>query len=362
MATFHQIKTRVLKSGPGNQPLIKSCRGFTLIELLAAISTVAILIALLLPVIQKKREEYAANKAGENITALMVASTEYFRRMGSYPNTIADLFQFCSANPGSCALDPQLATGSVGGYGILWRHDNGTNAIVAEPEHPGITGSVTLSIDVNFVLTRTDTPGAEAARQRAFDNILVNGAATVAQLLGLDSSGDASSQIRQYTGATTINSGTLNSAFATLDTSRDGNVTIQEINAFLTSDPAGPTFVPLKAFLDTVSRELRLETLSAQGLQDISVSLGDFDADGDVDGADYLFCYDGLRNLTKTIVPVFNTDLIGKLDAAEAAEAAGQLKFKTKFLKQYRQLVKARIGSSVTRANANILLAIANTL
>jgi hypothetical protein len=212
------------------------------------------------------------------------------------------------------------------------------------------------------VLTRTDTPGAEAARQRAFDNILVSGAATVAQLLGLDSSGDASSQIRQYTGATTINSGTLNSAFATLDTGRDGNVSISEINAFLTSDPAGPTFVPLKAFLDTMSRELRLETLSAQGLQDISVSLGDFDGDSDVDGADYLFCYDGLRNLTKTIVPVSNTDLIGKLDAAEAAEAAGQLKFKTKFLKQYRQLVKARIGSSVTRANANILLAIANTL
>jgi prepilin-type N-terminal cleavage/methylation domain-containing protein len=370
MDTFYQPKMRALNTDSKNQNAIKNSCGFTLIELLVAISTVAVLIALLLPVIQKKREEYARNKATENITAMMLASNVYFRRMGSYPNSISELFQFCSANPGSCSLDPQLATGRAGGYGILWRRDDGTLSIVAEPERPGITGSITVIIDVDFGLTSVATPGADAARQQAFDNILASGAATVVQLLNLDSTGDATSQVRSYTGATAVNAGILNSVFTTLDTSRDARVSIQEINAFLTSDPAGPTYVPLKSFFDTVSRELRLETLSTQELQDISVSLGDFDGDGDVDGADYLFSYDGLGKLTtlfnKENVAGINAttlaEMLAKLDAAEAAEASGNLNRNGKLLKQYRQMVKAQIGKSLTRANANILLAISNTL
>jgi hypothetical protein len=51
-----------------------------------------------------------------------------------------------------------------------------------------------------------------------------------------------------------------------------------------------------------------------------------------------------------------------QLDAAEAAEARGDQRRKDKALKQYRELVKAEIGRSLTRSNANTLIAISYTL
>src|SRR5437870_10621397 len=120
--------------------------GFTLIELLVATATVAVLIALLLPVIQRKREEYAANKATQNLTALMAASNEYFRMRGSYPNMLSDLAQFCTASPGSRSLNQGVLNGLTGGYIYAITIASEGFEVVAEPEVPGITGSVTLKI------------------------------------------------------------------------------------------------------------------------------------------------------------------------------------------------------------------------
>jgi prepilin-type N-terminal cleavage/methylation domain-containing protein len=355
MNILNQPKKGALRSGSRNQSVIQNCRGFTLIELLVATSTVAVLIALLLPVIQSKREEYAANKAAQNIAAMLAASDEYLRRMGSYPNSISTLFQFCGANPGSCSLDPKLATGSAGGYNVIMANTEGDFHITAEPEVPGITGSETLTIDQRGMITRMPTPGSDEARQRAFNNILVSGANSVVQLLALDS--NAASQVGSYSESPSA----LTSDFTMLDINRDGKVSINEVSTFLTTDPNGPTYVSLKSFNDAVSRELRLDILSEQDSQNVAVTLADFDGDSDVDGADYLFSYEGLRNLTRIILPNSN-DLIAKLDAAEAANANGNLNRKAKSLKQYRQLVKIGIGTALTRANANILIGISNTL
>ncbi len=295
--------------------------------------------------------------------AMIAASNEYFRRMGSYPNSISDLFQFCSANPGSCSLDPRLASGKVGGYVYMLNGTGvgGTGAyqIESEPEVAGITGSVTLTMDQTGTITSMATPGSDAARQRAFDNILVSGAKTVVDLLALDSTGAATDQVRAYTGASTINAGTLTSAFATLDTSRDGRVSVNECSTFLTSDPAGPTFLPLKAFNYALTRELRLDTLDAQAGQDIMVATGDLDIT-----QPSLFSYDELQYLTRI---VFNggagdDTLAANLQSAEDAEASGNLNRKAKALKQYRKRVKSLIGTSVTRTNSNTLIALSNCL
>ncbi|PYT02371.1 MAG: hypothetical protein DMF60_21535 [Acidobacteria bacterium] len=95
--------------------------------------------------------------------------------------------------------------------------------------------------------------------------------------------------------------------------------------------------------------------MSEQDRQATTVVLADFNNDGDVDGADLLFSYQGLRDLTRTILPN-SSDLIAKLDAAEEAEASGNLNRKAKSLKQYRQLVKSGSGTLMTRANANTLI------
>src|SRR5688572_13918482 len=183
MYRFKQTIITTLNPVSRNRNTIKNCRGFTLIELLTAMAIIAVLIGLLLPVIQRTREEYAANQAEENIRTLMVASNEYFSRMGSYPDKIGDLAQFCAANPGACSLAPELLSGRAGGYNISIANKDGDAdgsdfLAVAEPEYPGITGSYTLTIGPNFMVTRESTPGADAARQQAFDNILANGATT----------------------------------------------------------------------------------------------------------------------------------------------------------------------------------------
>ena len=361
MDTFNQLKFDALKSPSRNQNVIKNCRGFTLIELLVVISTVAVLIALLLPAIQRKREEYAANKASHNLMAAMVGSNEYFMRVGSYPNTIAELVQFCGANPGSCSLPPELASGRTGGY--LYTLTVGPNIrdirIEAEPEVPGITGSVTLTIDRTGMLTSMPTPGSDDARQRAFNNILASGAKTAVDLLALDSTGAATSQVRAYTGGTTINAGTLTNVFRFGDANGDGRIDVSDCTALLTTDPSGPTYVPLRAFKDAISRELRLDTLDTQASHDIAVTMADLDTT-----QPSLFSYDDLQQLTRI---VFNggagaDTLAAKLQAAEDAETSGNLNRKAKALKQYKQLVKAQRGISLTGTDANTLIALANCM
>jgi len=350
-----RFKIKALKPESRNQNVIKNCYGFTLIELLVVISIIAILIGLLLPVIQTKREEYAANKATQNLMAMIEASNEYFRNGGSYPNTIAELVQFCRANPGSCSLDPQLASGRTGGYlYTLTKTGTGTLEFEAEPEIPGITGSITHTYNSDLrLIASTPTPGSDAARQRAFDNILASGAATVVQLLNLDPT--AASQVREYTETTMVNNG----AFDMIDTSHDGKVSINEINTFTNTtfdDEALKN--PLTSWLAQAYLELRLDSLSDQDSQAIFVT------DRDVDGGDFLlFSYDGLADLTRVLVdgPIL-TQLTAKLDAAEAAEANGNLNRKAKSLKQYRKLVKRQIGTSLTSTNANILNTISTTL
>jgi prepilin-type N-terminal cleavage/methylation domain-containing protein len=357
MYRFKQTIITTLNPASRNRNTIKNCQGFTLVELLTAMAIIAVLIALLLPVIQRTREEYAANQADENIRALMVAANQYFSRLGSYPDEVEELAQFCSTNPGACSLNSQLASGRIGGYNIIMANTEGNFHIVAEPEYPGVTGSYTLTIGPNFMVTREGTPGADAARQQAFDNILSSGATAVVQLLTLDTR--ATSEIREYTESPA----TLTTAFNLIDTNHDSQVSLQEINSFSNTTFDDEALQrPLNAFLGGVFVGLKLDSLSAQDNQAVGVALGDLDND-----AALLFSYDGLKSLTVTTVVDGTSNTIlsamtAKLDEAKAAEASGKLNRKAKALKQYKQLVKAQIGSSLTRTNATTLITISTTL
>jgi type II secretory pathway pseudopilin PulG len=337
----------------------RQCAGITLIEVLIAIATVAVLIALLLPVIQKKREESAAARASANVTAMMAASSEYHRLVGSYPMSISQLFQFCGANPGSCSLDPQLATGRAGGYNVIMANTEGDFHIIAEPEFPGITGSMTLTIGPNIkdalgnpIARSTPTPGSSAGRQRAFNDIIMSGANAAVQLLALDPT--SVSQIRAYTES----SGNISTAFASVDSNHNGKVSISEVNGFPTSDPTAPTYLPVRSWLDQVYRDLRWDVLTGQERDDIGVTLTDLDTRQAL-----LFSYAGLRSLTVIDWGDGSADeAVAKLNKAEAAEASGNLTRKAKFLQQYKNIIKQGAGTLLTSTNANTLTTIANTL
>jgi prepilin-type N-terminal cleavage/methylation domain-containing protein len=347
-------KRIVSTSEPRNSSPIRNCNGFTLIELLTAIAIIAVLIALLLPVIQQKREEYALNKAAQNLTAMLVASQEYFRLMGSHSTSIPQLVQFCSANPGSCSLNPQLATGRTGGY-IYTIIIPGPHTFEAEPEAPGITGSYTLTIGPDGLIDSEPTPGADEARQQAFDDILVSGARTVNELLALNPA--ATFQARAFTETSLESGGTVNFG----DTNGDGRVDMQEFANTTFDDQA--LKAPVEAFISRASQELRLDTLSQTDREAVSVATGDIVGDG----ADLLFSYDVLANLTGLLAAdgTSNTILLAitsKLEAAEAAEESGNQTAKSKALKQYKKLVKAQKGSAFSRANMNLLLKLADCL
>lgn len=366
---FENHKTSALKSEWRKPVANPQSHGFTLIELLTATAIIAILIGLLLPAIQKVREEYAKNMAAANLQALLVASNEYFNRTGALPDELDDLAQFCASNPGSCSLSAELLSGRAGGYifAIAGDFDGDGDVdgadflVVAEPESPGITGSVTLTIDRNGVITSSDTPGADAARQRVFDGLQAKAAGTMVELLAMDP--NASSQIRDYTGATTVNPGTLSNVFSLIDADYDGTANISEISHTYDGDLQFGGAV--QGFLAAVYRDLKWDGLGEQDRQSIGVQMTDLDPTQPLQ-----FTYDGLGDLTRILIQagdgtsntILLAELLAKLDAAEAAEAAGNLNRKAKMLKQYRKMVKAEIGRSLTRANANTLLAICNTL
>jgi prepilin-type N-terminal cleavage/methylation domain-containing protein len=355
---FEKPKTSALKSelkSDWQTPVATSRNGFTLIELLAAIAVIAVLIALLLPALQRMREEYAKNIAAANLQAVLVASNEYFNERGAYPQQLSDLAEFCAAHPGSCSLSPGLLSGRAGGYNVIMANTEGDFHIVAEPEQPGITGSVTLTIDRNGAITGAPTPGADAERQRVFDGLKAQAATTMVQLLAMDP--HASSQIRDYTGATTVNAGTLTMVFGLVDADYDGTANIREVLDY--DNAPGPFSSTTHGFFAAAYRDLRWDTLSEQDQQAIGVTMNDLDTTQPLQ-----FTYDGLRDLTRVVIWFVEGDFLmnAQLDAAEAAEASGDLRRKDKALKQYRKLVKAEIGRSLTRSNANTLIAISNTL
>lgn len=342
-------------------------RGFTLIELLVVIAIIAILIGLLLPAIQKAREEQAHNEATSNVNQMLLASQEYFNQIGSWPKSIDDLIGWNAARPQPRLLDPALVGGKLNGYLYEIVENDETHWVVeAEPEFPGITGSLTVTGTATFsdlLVSSVKTPGADEARQQMFDRIRAKAAETVVSLLKLDST--ATSQVREYSESPD----TIASVLNTTDVDGDGRITLAELRFCLGDGSVRFTNTitddrlknPLEEFFAYVSQEMKLSSVPDGTSNTIFVATGDVNNDG---SEPPLFSYDGLCTLTNIWINQgeIPASLCANLEEAEAAEATGNQQGKSKAIKKYQKGVKAQVGLTVTRSDSKTLITMSKTL
>lgn len=162
----------------------KSVKGFTLIELLTALSIIAVLIGLLLPALQPVREETNRSRA------------------------VTDLKAVCEAGR---ALNYELKNVLVSSFrnGYTFRLDLGANALMAEPAHPGRTGSVTVTMQykAGCPYTESVTAKSNAERQKMYAELLTGAAQIVGLVVNGQSGNDQLALHNSLTGSNTYTVG-----------------------------------------------------------------------------------------------------------------------------------------------------------
>jgi type II secretory pathway pseudopilin PulG len=343
-------------------------KGFALIELLTVVGIIAILIGLLLPAIQQKREEAAALEATARLRQAANAVNYYRERYGEYPQTLAQLVQFVTSNPSlGISIDPRLASGRINGY--LYELAEvaafpDVCMIEAEPEFPGITGSRTVTASLSTrsggeIISDFETPGSDEARTQMFNRIRVKAAETVLKLFrqGFFFDIPAEFQARSFVDQAMASPDWI-FARTVMDVDSDGRITIDEIRNYDDPSMASELKGPLAEFMDYTDDACMWSSLSEAASGNVAVSAGDIELARNQQAP--LFSYDGLCALTTTMIAGDGEGasfvLCEKLRSAESAEASGDLRARDTAINEYKRLVQAEIGRSMTRGNANTLI------
>ena len=320
--------------------------GYTLVELQSAIAVIAVLIGLLIPAVQSAREAENGSQSSSNLIVLARAAQAYriANPNSPYPGSLPQLAPYVH--------DPALLTGMENGYYYsISQATLVTWTARAEPVKPGITGSVTFTVDQTGNLTSTPTPGADEARQAMFNQVLSIGASKMAELLKLDET--AVQQIRSFVDAPS----TIPTVFSQVAiSSESGQVVsfsgIQRFNQY-------PDL--LDGFLPTLLAPMQLGTANENVAALPGVTLTQV---SETPLNPNMVSYSGICKMTEIYdtKPGIAHSLCAKLSAAQEAEERGDEQAKKGALDAYAHELEAQTDKTLTQHQASVLMTLAKTL
>ena len=351
-----------------------SSRGFTLIELLVVIAIIAVLIALLLPAVQKVREAANRSAVTNTLGSLSVSALAYHADTGHFPNSFAELLEVAACPSDGAAHGFQLVPKTIAPHELL---------IHAEPI-PGVTGGDKLILHVfppprGPSLASAGMPGAEDGRNAMFRKLKVIAAQEIAALayllpfveqeaLATESRpfiADAANQPGVMDGLAGISSNGVFSlaSFLAIRSGRStvpGDVVPEVGLGPLVEDPAiGPRFFGI---VDRTRAALQIGALN-ESIHTEGVNLADVVRPG-TQGPVPVYNYGDLRALTMAYLPAvqLEDELVRLLERAARADAKGHVDQEQRALDGYIGLLKKISGLLLPAVQADALVGIARSL
>jgi len=269
------------------------------------IAIIAILIGLLLPAVQKKREASNSQKALGNLRRIAVAEGNFFSAHHSFTDSFEELGLAQDFPPAPCMPGCPFWQNNGYFFEIITGPNGQSFTATGIPAVLGKTGSTKCVIDQTGGVFTAPIPGADQARSEMFAHIRDRAIQMLFDLV-LQRPGDIQNIARGLEG-----NNTLPNTFTNLDVNGDGRVTFTDIQSY---NGTGGDIV--RSFFDFLSREMQL----GAGGEDVSslpgVSLADLSNQASVRGNNTL-----QASLAGLAMPVVNSGspTAGSVSAGQVA-------------------------------------------